>query len=108
LLQQPLLAKGVILLSTIPIALAANVTRITVTGILYDQVGSGVAEFVFHDLAGWLMMPLALGMLWLEVHLLKVVLLEPEPEDLPMLVLGEHVAPPVRVQTEHAAEAVRI
>ena len=55
----------VILASAIPIALIVNSIRITVTGLLYQVANSEVAEMVFHDLAGWVMMPMALGMLFL-------------------------------------------
>src|SRR5262249_8698964 len=54
----------------VPIAVLSNVTRITVTGVLHKVAGGEVADYVFHDLAGWLMMPLALGLLWLEMRLL--------------------------------------
>lgn len=55
----------VVIASAIPIALIVNSIRITVTGLLYQIASSEVAEMVFHDLAGWVMMPLALGMLFL-------------------------------------------
>jgi len=55
----------VILASAIPIALIVNSIRINVTGLLYQVASSEVAEMVFHDLAGWVMMPMALGMLFL-------------------------------------------
>jgi hypothetical protein len=48
----------------------ANVARVTVTSFVHDILGSRWADVVFHDLAGWLMMPLALGMLWLELWVL--------------------------------------
>jgi hypothetical protein len=35
-----------------------------------------LADLVFHDLAGWLMMPLALGMLWVEMKFLTYVLVD--------------------------------
>ncbi|NDC53222.1 MAG: exosortase/archaeosortase family protein [Planctomycetia bacterium] len=54
-----------ILASAIPIALIVNSIRITVTGLLYQVASSELAEMVFHDLAGWVMMPMALGMLFL-------------------------------------------
>ncbi|MEI6239290.1 MAG: exosortase/archaeosortase family protein [Planctomycetia bacterium] len=54
----------VILASAIPIALIVNSIRITVTGLLYQVANSELAEMVFHDLAGWVMMPMALGMLF--------------------------------------------
>ena len=73
------LDKALIVLSAVPIALAANVTRITVTGLLHMTAGSEFAEHVYHDLAGWLMMPLAVGALWLELLILSYLLIE-EPE----------------------------
>jgi exosortase len=74
LVNRPWFEKLVIFLSAIPIALAANITRITVTGMLHKLVGSEWADYVFHDLAGWLMMPLALCMLAVELRLLSWVL----------------------------------
>jgi exosortase len=73
-IRRPLFDKVVILLSAIPVALAANILRITATGILHKLAGRYWADLVFHDLAGWLMMPLALGMIWAELRLLDWVL----------------------------------
>jgi len=55
--------KIVLVVSALPIAIVANVVRIVTTAILADTVGIELARHVFHDLAGWLMMPLALGLL---------------------------------------------
>jgi exosortase len=77
--RRPLLDKVLIFLSAVPIALISNVVRITATGVLHRTAGSYLANLVFHDLAGWLMMPLALGLLWLELRLLAVVLVTPRP-----------------------------
>jgi exosortase len=76
--RRPRLDKAVILLSAIPVALAANILRITVTGVLHKLAGQRLADLVFHDLAGWLMMPLALGMIWVELRLLDWVLIPVE------------------------------
>ena len=65
------LEKAIVFLSAIPIAVAANVIRITVTGFLYESNRNDTARVVFHDLAGWLMMPLGLGMLLLELRILS-------------------------------------
>jgi exosortase len=54
-----------LVLSAIPIAVLSNVLRITLTGVLFETAGKGTAELFYHDLAGWLMMPLALGLFWL-------------------------------------------
>jgi exosortase len=75
--RRPLWERIVVALSAIPIALVSNVTRITATGVLHELVSSEFANMVFHDLAGWLMMPLALAMLWLELTLISHLLIEP-------------------------------
>jgi exosortase len=70
--------RAILVASAAPIAVAANVTRITVTGLLHASAGSRWADAVFHDLAGWLMMPLALGLLWLELQVLSRLVIEVE------------------------------
>lgn len=77
LVKRPLWEKACIVLSAVPIALAANVLRITSTGVLHELVNSEVANVVFHDFAGWLMMPLGLGMLWVEMRVLNILLIDP-------------------------------
>lgn len=73
LYQPPLLDKIVLLISAVPIAIIVNVLRITATGIAQEIFGGEVAEKIFHDWAGWLMMPVALGFLALEIWLLRVL-----------------------------------
>jgi exosortase len=74
--ERPLWERCVIVLSAIPIALAANIVRITVTGILYLTVGAEWVDDVFHELDGWLMMPLALGLLYVEFQILAHIVIE--------------------------------
>jgi exosortase len=62
--------KLVIALSAIPIALVSNIIRIVATGIMYEYGDHDFAHRFFHDFAGWLMMPLGLAMLWVELWLL--------------------------------------
>ncbi len=69
--QRPYWERAVIVLSAIPIALISNVARITVTGLLYGMKLDHLAKVVFHDLAGWLMMPLGLLLLWAELWFLS-------------------------------------
>jgi len=78
-IRRPFWEKAVVVVSAMPIALVVNVMRITVTGFLHEKVSSSVANAVFHDFAGWLMMPVALGLLWLELIYLNHLLLEPPP-----------------------------
>jgi len=68
--RRPWIEQALIIAGSIPIALIANVARITLTGLLIESVGHGVAGLDFHDLAGYLMMPFALVLLYLENALL--------------------------------------
>ncbi len=82
-----LLNRLALVASAIPIAILANVIRISATGVAYHLGGkeSDLAKMIYHDLAGWLMMPLALAMLWLELKFLANLWLEgPAAAPLPM------------------------
>ena len=73
--RRPLWERLLVFFSAVPIALIANIGRITVTGTLYWMDYSELAEVVFHDVAGWLMMPFALLLLWIEFWLLSRLLI---------------------------------
>ena len=75
-IRAPLGDKLVLIFSSVPIALLVNIIRITLTGALSEMVSSEVAHVFFHDVAGWLMPPLALGFLWLEWKALGKLLIE--------------------------------
>jgi len=77
--DRPWWERIVIILSAVPIALAVNIVRITVTGILHLTAGPELAEMVFHDLAGWFMMPMALGLLYVEFQILSHLIIEEAP-----------------------------
>jgi len=62
----------VILASAVPIALTVNAIRITLTGVMYT-IDPAIAEKIFHDWAGYFMMPLALALLYLLQKLLSVL-----------------------------------
>jgi exosortase/archaeosortase family protein len=75
LIERPWWDKLIILLSAVPIALIVNIVRITLTGLAYLWTG-GTNEFIqtfAHDWAGLFMMPLALGILWVELQILERV-----------------------------------
>jgi exosortase len=74
--ERPRLDKLIIVASAVPVALIANVIRITATGVLFETLGSRVAMAVYHDWAGLLMVPLALGLLWLELKVWSHVLVD--------------------------------
>ncbi|MDA1177228.1 MAG: exosortase/archaeosortase family protein [Planctomycetota bacterium] len=67
----------ILIFAVIPIALLANATRIVVTGLLYRHVSSEAARHFSHDVAGWIMIPLAASMflatLWYLSRLMPVV-----------------------------------
>jgi exosortase len=62
--------RAVIILSSPVIAIASNVFRITATGLSQELISPEFAHKIFHDFAGWIMMPLAIGLLALERYLL--------------------------------------
>lgn len=81
LIRRPLLDRVIVIVSAVPIALASNVARITITGVLHELMGDGAAHFVYHDLAGWLMMPIAIILLGVELRLLSLLFITvPPPE----------------------------
>jgi exosortase len=70
LTEKPWPDKLVILASAFPIAIIANIVRITMTALLYElNLGDKVNHF-FHDAAGWLMMLVALVILGIELKIL--------------------------------------
>jgi exosortase len=77
-IQRRLSDKVVIVASAIPIAVIANVARITATGVAHSLYGPQAGQFL-HDWAGWLMMPLALVLLWLELQFVNQLLVDVEP-----------------------------
>ena len=79
IIRRPWYDRVIIFLSAIPVALLMNIIRISVTGVLYVVADSETAHRVFHDLAGWLMMPAALVVLWLELQLLTRIILPADP-----------------------------
>lgn len=71
LIRRPLLDRVLVFLSAVPLGVLMNLVRVTATGLVYAAVGSAAAQTFFHDLAGWLMMPLALAALGLELYLFR-------------------------------------
>ena len=78
---RPAWERSLIVLSAVPIAVICNVARVTVTAALYETIGAEWAHRLFHDLAGWLMMPLALSLLGIELCLLSRLLIAPPDRD---------------------------
>ena len=70
------------------------------TGILHDTVGGHAADTFYHDLAGWLMIPLALVLYWIEIGILSRILIETKHESSGVLdVLASYRSRQVRVSS---------
>ena len=78
LMRRSRFEKLMVLLGIIPIAILSNVLRISATGIAYVMISDkGTIEFL-HDVFGWMMMPIGLALLGLEVWVLKRLVMEPD------------------------------
>jgi exosortase len=91
--NRPLWERLVIVLSAIPIALAVNSIRITLTGLAYSWIGNEgemvrVINMFAHNFAGWVMMPMAMGLLYLEYQVLSRLIIEEEVEQLKPVGIG--------------------
>ena len=60
----------------------ANILRIATTGLLHAYSTRAIADHVYHDLAGWLMMPMALVMFGSELYILSKLFVEVEDVDI--------------------------
>ena len=75
-LRMSLWEKCVIIASAMPIAVISNVFRVTVAGILQELVGPWAMK-IFHDYVAWVMMIVAMLLLWGELKLIAFLLVEP-------------------------------
>ena len=80
MIRRPMLDSSLLVASAIPIGLGANVARIVATGLLHQTLGARIADAVYHDLAGWVMMLLALSILWIECKLLPHLFIDAVPK----------------------------
>jgi len=92
LVPLPTWKRIVLLVSVVPIALLSNMIRIVTTGWCYYLITGSNAKEWAHDISGWLMMPMALVLVGIELLTLSwLVPKEDEPGDgdgrpiLPML-----------------------
>lgn len=68
--SRPVVDRLIVLFSAIPVAVMCNIIRIVLTGLVYYAGWKDLGDLIVHDLFGWLMMPLALGFIWLELRLM--------------------------------------
>ena len=68
LISLPTWKRIVLLVSVVPIALISNMARIVATGWCYYLINGPIcAKQWAHDVSGWMMMPMALGLVGLEL-----------------------------------------
>jgi exosortase len=83
--NRPWWERVLIVLSALPIAVISNVIRITLTGLLFNLgVDSPLLHTVFHDAPGLIMMPIAIGLLYLEFKILSNLVIEEEATTAPV------------------------
>ncbi|HSW02325.1 MAG TPA: exosortase [Sedimentisphaerales bacterium] len=75
-------AKAVILISSLPIALLCNTLRLAVTSVAFTMIEGEGWRQGFHDYGGYAMMPLALGVVVVELWVLTRLTTLPVPIEL--------------------------
>lgn len=81
LIPLPVWKRIVLLVSAVPIALISNITRIVTTGWCYNYIEGEAGQHWAHDISGWMMMPLALVLVGLELQILSWLTPEPTAEE---------------------------
>ncbi len=85
--KRPTSDRLLVFASSIPIAIISNILRITATALVYiaadnkDNFWKWLGDKIVHDLAGWLMMPLALGFMWLLLKTVDWLFVVPPPPE---------------------------
>jgi exosortase len=70
MVKRPRWQKGILLASSIPVAVACNIIRIFLTAMIMLYVSVELGEKFFHDLAGYVMMPAAVSLIFSEIWLM--------------------------------------
>jgi exosortase len=75
--KQPGIQRWLLFAAAIPVAVVANIARIVLTGFCLMYLPESLAQRLVHDAAGWLMIPLAIGLLALaQAWLSRVIVLD--------------------------------
>jgi exosortase len=81
LVNPPWWKKLLLFASVLPIALVANAVRVTITGIVYPAMATDASRHLAHDVAGWLVIPLAAALMGLFLLYLNRLIVEVRPAD---------------------------
>jgi len=74
--------KLIILLSCLPVALLCNTVRLVITSIAFTILKGEYWERMFHDFGGYAMMPLALGLMMVELFILRRLTTPPTEKEI--------------------------
>jgi exosortase len=74
-IRRPAWQKWVLVLSSVPVAILSNLIRLVVTALLFLAAGPAVGN-IFHDVAGLVMMPLAVALLVGELWIMSRLVIE--------------------------------
>lgn len=102
--------RWVVFLSSVPIAVLCNVVRIVASGLVLLAGWKEAFDFIVHDFAGWAMMPLALGLVWVEfwvIDWLLVPVVRMSREEVVKAGLAEARAEIERQRAQQAGESPR-
>src|SRR5262249_25038910 len=102
--SRPTWERVVLLLSTVPIALVSNVLRITLIALCYRGLGREWGHRIGHDWGGYLMMPIALVLVLVELKLLSWLVVEEQVQRGPVLVMPPAYAAPRRPTKKKPAQ----
>ncbi|HUW55780.1 MAG TPA: exosortase/archaeosortase family protein [Planctomycetota bacterium] len=69
--ERPLWERVFLIVSTIPIAIVANICRVTGTGLTYDLGYEKFAQGFYHEFTGWFVFIFAMGLFLLEAYVLS-------------------------------------
>lgn len=69
--ERPVWERAFLLLSTIPIAIIANITRVTGTGVIYHLGYERFAQGFYHEFTGWFVFIFAMALFLLEAYIMS-------------------------------------
>ncbi len=93
LVQRPRWQKAVLLVSSIPVAVICNVIRIFVTALVMLYIGSEVGQKFFHDIGGFVMIAVAVSLLFGEIRLMdRLIVSDSQTPARPLIVSGRPAA----------------
>jgi len=96
MVRRPRWQKGALLLSSIPVGVICNMVRIVATALLMLYTSTEFAQKFFHDFAGYVMMPVAVLLLFGEIWLMDRLIVPQSPSQARRVVVRAKSAQRIR------------